>query len=388
MTTADQAFVKKHNQNILLSEIIKRSPISRAKLSELTHLNKATVSSQVAALIESKLVFEIGQGQSSGGRRPVLLVFNKDAGYAIGVDLGVNYIRTVLTNLSGNIVFEDFVTLADPSFAAVGPLLTDRLHYVMHHAPESPYGIIGIGIGIQGFVDEEQKILFTPNSKWDHVDLRSFLQKDFNFPILLTNEANAGAYGEKLFGTLRDCQNGVFVSLGIGLGVGLILNGEMYNGTHGFSGELGHMTIDLAGKKCHCGNRGCWELYVSERTFLRQLSRLKGRTLNDIREALDLIRNNDVNALNCLDQIAYYLGLGVTNIINIFDPELVILNGNLVESSPLVMSTVQKTVAERAFEHVESRCRITVSELGQEATAIGGASFAIEEFFENRETSL
>lgn len=388
MNTADQAFVKKHNQNILLNEIIKRSPISRAKLSEITHLNKATVSSQISALIESKLIFEIGQGQSSGGRRPVLLVFNKDTGYAIGVDLGVNYIRTVLTDLSGNIVFEDFVALADPSFMTARAHLTDRLHYVMHHTPESPYGIIGIGIGIHGFVDNEQKILFTPNSKWDHVDLRRFLQKEFDCPILLTNEANAGAYGEKLFGALRDCKNGVFISVGIGLGVGLILNGEIYSGTHGFSGELGHMTIDLSGKKCHCGNRGCWELYTSEQAFLHHLSQLKKSTLSDIRAALDLVRNNDVDALNSLDQIAYYLGLGVTNIINIFDPERVILKGNLVESSPLVLSTIKNTVAARAFKHVESRCKITVSELGQDATAVGGASFAIQGFLENRETSL
>lgn len=388
MNTADQAFVKKHNQNILLHEIIKRSPISRAKLSERTHLNKATVSSQISTLIDSKIIFEIGQGQSSGGRRPVLLVFNKDAGYAIGVDLGVNYLRTVLTDLSGNIVFEDFVMLEDPSFVTVREHLTDRLHYVIKHAPESPYGIVGIGIGIHGFVNGEQMILFTPNSKWDHVDLRGFLQKQYECPILLTNEANAGAYGEKLFGALRDCNNGVFVSVGIGVGAGVIIDGKLYGGTHGLSAELGHMTIDPGGKKCHCGNRGCWELYTSEQTFLHHLSQAKKRTISDIQEALAMVRDSDVDALNSLDQIAHYLGLGVTNIINIFDPERVILKGNLVESSPLVMNTIKNTVAARAFKHVENHCMITVSELGQDATAIGGASFAIQSFLENREASL
>jgi predicted NBD/HSP70 family sugar kinase len=387
MNTADHAFVRKHNQQILLQEIIKRSPISRAELSELTHLNKATVSSQIASLIEGRLVDEIGQGQanSTGGRRPVMLAFNRAAGCAVGVDMGVNYIRTVLTDLNGQIIFEQMISLKDPSFAAACPQLIDQLHELIRHAPQTPYGIIGIGIGIHGFVDHEQKIIFTPNSKWDHVDLKHCLQNEFDCPILLTNEANAGAYGEQLFGTLQGCRNGVFVSSGIGLGVGLILDGKLFSGSAGLAGELGHMTIDLHGEKCHCGNSGCWELYTSENTFLHHLSELKKRPVSNIEEALELIHRGDADALNVLERMGYYLGLGVNNIINIFDPELVTLKGDLVSSSPLVLETVKRTVAARAFKHVTQHCRIVISALGKDATAVGGASFAIQEFLTHRE---
>ncbi|ARW39076.1 Xylose repressor [Bacillus amyloliquefaciens] len=145
MDIADQTFVKKVNQKLLLKEILKNSPISRAKLSEMTGLNKSTVSSQVNTLMKENLVFEIGQGQSSGGRRPVMLVFNKKAGYSVGIDVGVDYINGILTDLEGTIVLDQHHHLECSSPEITKDILIDMIHHFIANMPQSPYGLIGIG---------------------------------------------------------------------------------------------------------------------------------------------------------------------------------------------------------------------------------------------------
>ncbi|GIM45119.1 hypothetical protein DNHGIG_06680 [Collibacillus ludicampi] len=148
-TTGDQSLVKKINKSIVLETIKNNFPLSRSQISEMTGLNKGTVSSLVNELIAEDLVYEVGPGQSNGGRRPVMLLFNKVAGYAIGVDLGVNYILTVLTNLRGEIVKEHMTSLNQTSFAFIFNTLKQSIQTMIDHTPPSPYGIVGIGIGIR-----------------------------------------------------------------------------------------------------------------------------------------------------------------------------------------------------------------------------------------------
>lgn len=380
MNTADQSFVKIHNQKIILNNIIHHYPVSRAKLSQMTKLNKATISSQTASLIEKKLVTEIGTGSSSGGRKPVMLVFNKDAGYAIGVDIGVTYMLTMLTDLEGNMIYSDYIELEDNSFEAVEPILLERIELVSKKAPLSPYGIIGIGVGIHGFVNREEMVIFTPNSKWKDVNLKKILEERFRCPVLIDNEANTGAYGEKLFGAIRQCKNSVYVSLGIGIGLGIVVNDELYRGTEGFSGEMGHMTIDFNGKQCGCGNQGCWELYASEKAFYQNLSHLKNIEKVTLEQASKWIQENDEDALKALKEFGYYVGVGLTNIINTFNPEAIVIRSNLIESNPIVLNWIQSTISSRISRYVHQSHQIYISQLNRNATALGAASLIIQHF--------
>ncbi len=200
---ADQALVKKMNQKLILDEILKNSPISRATLSEITGLNKSTVSSQVNTLLEKDFIFEIGAGQSRGGRRPVMLVFNKNAGYSIGIDIGVDYLNGILTDLEGNIILEKTSDLSSSSASEVKEILFALIHGFVTHMPESPYGLVGIGICVPGLVDRHQQIIFMPNLNWNIKDLQFLIESEFNVPVFVENEANAGAYGEKVFGMTK-----------------------------------------------------------------------------------------------------------------------------------------------------------------------------------------
>ncbi|WP_026695148.1 ROK family protein [Peribacillus kribbensis] len=380
MNTADQSFVKIHNQKIILDQLIQHYPISRADLAKMTSLNKATISSQTVSLMEKKLIYEIGTGESSGGRKPVMLVFNKTAGYVIGVDLGINYILTVLTDLEGNILFQNSYEIIDSSYEAIKPILIERIVEAAQGAPESPYGIIGIGVGIHGFVNNDQTIVFTPHSKWKDIDLKIILEEQFHCTVLIENEANAGAYGERLFGAIKNCSNGIFLSIGIGIGVGIIVNNELYRGTQGFSGEMGHMSIEYNGKKCGCGNTGCWELYASEKTLFENISKLKGLEHVTYKQISQLIQVQNMEVIKELDRFGYYLGIGLTNIINTFNPEAIVLRSGLIESNPIVLNSIQNTISSRISQYAHQNHQIYLSQLSRKATVLGAASFVIEHF--------
>ncbi|MCO4850688.1 transcriptional repressor XylR [Bacillus vallismortis] len=380
MDIADQTFVKKVNQKLLLKEILKNSPISRAKLSKKTGLNKSTVSSQVNTLMKENLVFEIGQGQSSGGRRPVMLVFNQKAGYSVGIDVGVDYINGILTDLEGTIVLDQHHHLECNSPEITKDILVNMIHHFMTHMPQSPYGLIGIGICVPGLIDEDQKIVFTPNSNWRNIDLKPFIQETFNVPVFIENEANAGAYGEKVFGAAKNHENIIYASISTGIGIGVIINNHLYRGVSGFSGEMGHMTIDFNGPKCSCGNRGCWELYASEKALLTSLQTKEKKV--SAQHIIDLAHLNDIGTLNALQHFGFYLGIGLTNILNTFNPQAIILRNSIIESHPMVLHSITSEVSSRVYSQLANSYELLPSSLGKSAPALGMSSIVIEHFLD------
>src|SRR5690625_5243076 len=186
--TWNQHVVKEGNKALVLETIQNHSPISRASIANQTGLNKGTVSSLVTELIDEHLIYESGPGKSSGGRRPVMLLFNKIAGYSIGIDLGVNYILGLLTDLEGNICIENYIKIKDLSFDEIMEKLYEVIDSLIASAPSSPYGIIGIGIGVPGTVDNNGNILLAPNLKWKNIHLKEILEEKYHIPIVIENE--------------------------------------------------------------------------------------------------------------------------------------------------------------------------------------------------------
>ncbi len=206
MRTGNLQFVKQMNKSIVLDRIKELEPISRADIAQNTGLNKGTVSSLVSELLEESFVYESGPGESSGGRRPVLLHFNQKAGFAIGIDIGGNYLLGILSDLKGSIQEEKLIPFIDTDFESVSIALQSLIQDLIESAPQSPYGIIGIGIGVPGIVTNNRKVLFTPNLNWQTMDLKEVVEDWFHVPVIIENEANAGAYGEKQFGGWQKCQ--------------------------------------------------------------------------------------------------------------------------------------------------------------------------------------
>ncbi len=385
MKTGDQTLVKQINKSIVLSTIEKKSPISRAQISKETGLNKATVSNLVSDLIADELVNELGQGQSSGGRKPVMLYFNTHAGYAIGLDLGVNYILAVLTELSGEIVEEISVPLSGKDAEHVIQTLSSLVSTLIGKAPQSPYGVVGIGIGAPGIVDPEGHILFTPYLELSEVNLKQILEEKFNIPTVIDNEANTGALGEHLYGAGKNAINLIYVSVGIGIGTGIIMNGQLYKGATGISGEMGHLTIEVNGRKCSCGNRGCWELYASESALLKEAKKMElfkkddSITLESI-ESEAKKGNKDV--LRLLHSIGEYNGIGLANIINTFNPDMLIIGNRMARFENWITNPIKSVLDERLSSFHRNSVNLKISSLGKYSNALGASAIVSSRFLD------
>ncbi|WP_026672602.1 ROK family protein [Alkalihalobacterium bogoriense] len=382
--TFNQHVVKQKNKSLVLHTIKETYPVSRADLANTTGLNKGTVSSLVNELLEEQLILESGPGISSGGRRPVMLLFNQSAGYSIGIDIGVNYILAILTDLQGGICDERLIKVKDLTLSQTIDILFSVIDELMLHVPTSPYGVVGIGVGVPGTVSRSGKILLAPNLNWKDIDLKEVIESQYNIPVKIVNEANAGAHGEKRFGAGQPFNNIVYISGGIGIGVGLILNGKLYKGHNGLSGELGHMTINMNGPLCNCGNKGCWELYASENALIKMALTQEIFTENDedlsLEKLVKLAEEGDEKTISLIESLSEFLAIGMNNIINTFNPEQIIIGNRLVALQPWIENALKEKLAKNVLAAHQKDFQLHFSKLEKRSSALGVAAFSTEKF--------
>lgn len=394
MLTADQLLVKQINKTLVLNTIYQKRPVSRAEIAKITGLNKSTVSALVDELLTEGLIVETGIGESQGGRKPVQLSINEGVGSIIGVDIGVNYILSILTNFAGKILWEKRTTVkpsmrfSEERIDEICALLQDTIE----QAPSSARGIMGIGIGVPGIINFDRgRILSAPNLAWQNVNLKNIIEERFRFPVIIDNEANAGAIGEKWFGCGKKAADLLYISAGGGIGAGIILNNELYRGSRGLAGEFGHMTIEGQGITCSCGNAGCWEEYASEKALYRYLrmqaecyphshllkNGIENISSHNIFEIIDAAVGGDELAVCAFKRIGSYLGIGVANLINIFNPEVVVIGNTLPLVGDILMDELRNEVMKRSFSAHYSEVKILSSELYMDACALGAATLVI-----------
>ncbi|ADU28837.1 ROK family protein [Evansella cellulosilytica] len=380
--TFNQHVVKRRNKSLILHSIKELSPVSRADLASKTGLNKGTVSSLVNELLEEQLILESGPGVSSGGRRPVMLLFNQSAGYSIGIDIGVNYILATLTDLQGSICNEKLVKVKKLTFSETTSMLFQVIDELIESMPSSAYGVVGIGVGVPGTVSTSGKILLAPNLKWKDIDLKGVIEEKYKVPVQIENEANAGAYGEKKFGAGKEFHNIVYISGGIGIGVGLILNGKLFKGHNGLSGELGHMTINIDGPECNCGNKGCWELYASEQALIKMAD--ESRIFDDgdvtLEQLVKLAEEGNEKTIAIIEKLADYLVVGMNNIINTFNPEQIIIGNRLAALQHWLEEKLKNQLSKQVMTAHQKDLELHFSLLEKRSAALGVSAFSTEKF--------
>lgn len=384
MRTGNITLVKKMNKQLVLKLIRDQHPISRADIAKTTGLNKATVSALVDELIAEHFVHESGIGVSTGGRRPLMLRFNADAGSLVGVELGVNYLYAVLTNLNAEIIWEQRRSFrpSEGQEAIVGEM-AELIEAAVRRAPATPYGVMGIGIGVPGVVHAESgTVIFAPNLRWGDVALASALQKRWpQYPVIVENEAKLAALGEKWFGAGKEFAHFVYISAGIGIGAGVVLHNQLYRGVAGLAGEIGHHTIDVNGVRCTCGNTGCWEMYASQKYIERRLAE-EGRSewLDDRFSiaAMALAAESDEQLAGILAETGRYLGIGLLQVIYAYNPEAIIIGGPLAQAGEYVLSPARKEASARMLVKKEVEPYIIASELREKSCAIGAAASVLE----------
>lgn len=394
-TTADQALVRKVNTSLVLDALRLHAPISRAELSARTGLNRSTISSIVSELINDGFVQETNLEDAKIGRPGMLLTLNPRGGFAVGLEIGVDFLSILVTDFVANGLWRRRMSF-DPQLGcdAILQMAADLTSQALDFGRQQGLNPLGIGIGVPGLVDiNEGKLVFAPNLRWYDVPLRSLWSDRFGLPVFVENEANAAALGEYYFGAARGVDNFVYLSAGIGLGGGILIGGRLFRGSNGYGGEVGHMSIQPDGDLCGCGKRGCWETLVGPRAVVRRVRKtleagkesqisqmvngnLKAITFETVIEAANA---GDVVALAALDEVAVNLGIGVANLVNIFNPQMIVLGGALNLASSYLLPAMQNAVCQNALKPACQGLRFTGSAHGTDACVMGTIALVLDD---------
>ncbi|CAM5704413.1 ROK family protein [Niallia circulans] len=371
----DKYVIREQNASLVMEQIVQHAPISRATLSANIGLNKATVSDITKKLLEEKLIEEIGIGESShsGGRKPILLQLNKKAGLSIAIELGYDFISTMVTYLDGEVVFYN---KERGTFIKKENVLTHISDIIEKYAIISnltTYGIVGIGIAIHGIVNKNN-ILFTPYYDLDKIELYEELTKLYQYPIHIENEANLTAIGESTFST--EFNNLISLSIHSGIGAGIIIDGQLFTGLDGRAGEVGHSILYPDGRTCPCGNKGCLEQYCSDKVLLEQFKELK--QLSNVTPDLlaEHYYDNDSAIQELIQQHCYNLSKGLNNIMTFFAPKIIYMNSSVIRRIPDILSIIHNNL-ESSFN---KDIAIENSRLGSKASLFGATALNIRNF--------
>lgn len=378
MVTVDGAYMKKVNRGIILKNIIRHEYISRADISQKTGLNKATVSVQVADLLKEGLVTESTIEHSTIGRKPIMLSINAEAGYVLGIDLDYKKIQFTILNLKGQPVDNHMKYLDSTNYEETVGFLARHIQHFKEKYADSKYGLIHTIIGVHGTIDKASEVItFVPRSQWKNKDLKADLKQRIDMKINLENNANLAAFAETVY-KHHQSEHLISIQFTSGVGAGIVIEGKRHHGYAGYAGELGHMVIVPEGKSCACGNEGCWGQYVSEAAILEQISNFLEQPDVTYKDVQLLIEENHPVITDYLMECVYYLTLGLNNIINFYNPETIVLNSELLQINPQVITMIE----EKLKSSVNNYRNIVLSELGPNACVLGAGVLAIKEFLQ------
>ena len=391
---ADRDLIREINRNIVLNLIKSRGPLSRTDIARLSGLSLATVSGIAADFIGGGLVREMGEGESTGGRKPVLLRLNYQAGFVVGVKLMEQAITSALTNLDAQVLRHRVTPLpAQHDVRAVQEVIIAAVEATIAESRVDRGRVLGIGIGMAGVVDGQAGLCrYSPFFGWRDVEVARPIADHFGLPVYLENDVNTLTIAEQWFGYGHGVDHFVVVTVGRGIGAGIVVNGQFYRGAIGGAGEFGHITLAQDGPPCDCGKRGCLEALASDPAVVRQakaaiawgektmLSRADGLSLDDVIEAAGA---GDGLARRLLADSGRWLGIGIATLVNILNPQLVIVGGEGVRAGEWRFGSMQEAIREHAFNGLADALDIVVEPAGDESWARGAACVMLGELFKS-----
>ena len=387
-------FISEINKVKVTNLIRDNHGISRAALAKKSGLSAPTVSRIVETLIREGLVTETGMGVSTGGRRPTLLKFSGVDNFIIGIDLGTTNIYGVLTNLDAKVIAEiRRPTQVEDGFSRVMERTSEIINELRNHLGDKKGKVCGIGMAIAGLINRERNIVeFSPDFHWHNVDVRAALSQSNEIPIMFDNVTRVMALGEMWYGAGRDYRNFIMINVGYGIGAGIIIQGIPLYGLKGMAGEFGHITLDKdSDAQCECGNFGCLEALASGNAIAKAakkellggigsilLDMCKGDLSRLTAEmVVNAAKQGDSLAWTIFDRAAEYLGLGISGVINLFNPEAVFIGGGVAQAGDILFSRVRKTVNARALNKTASDVAILPASFGYRAAVMGAISLIL-----------
>jgi predicted NBD/HSP70 family sugar kinase/biotin operon repressor len=354
--------------------ILTKGPLSRSDVSRLTGLSQATITKAVKPMIASGYVIE-EQERAQGPGRPVIpLRASSDSHYVVGFKLTAHELVGVVTNPQAEVLVSAHRSLEQPAPEQAVGAIADLTEELLGARPRFRARAEGLGVGLGGHVDERSGTLrYSPLLGWRDVPLARMLEEATGLPTVVENDVNALAVAEQWFGAGKDVPNFAVVTVGAGVGCGLVLDNDLFLGATGMAGELGHVAVVPDGEPCRCGNRGCLETVASDDAILKAV-RAGGARAATIAEAAALAREGDAAARRAFARAGEALGRGIAALLNLVNPARIVLSGEGVVASDLLLESLRLSLERHAFSSVAGDCEIVTRPLADETWARGAAA--------------
>lgn len=391
--SADKSDIQVNQNKIKVLQLIRNEKeITRAEIIRLSGLSAPTVTRIVENLVQLKLIQTDGIGSSVGGRPPQLIRFQSKENYVIGIDLGATYIRSALSNLDGEFIFEIHVsTNLKKGFDGVMEQVGELIEKLSERARQKSLTLWGIGIAVCGMVNKKSGIVeYSPIFGWKNVNLQETLAKYTNLKIALGNVTHLIALGELLYGVGKDYKNFISINLGYGIGSGIIIDGKLFGGVDGIAGEIGHIVVDKHSKRQGLeGITGTLEAVASgygvadiarERAGSDPESILYPIIREDIdaKKVFDAAKNGDRLANEIIDEVAGFLSIGIDTLIKLFNTECIVLSGGLVQNGDVLTEKIRTEVKNYSMSAISRSVPILTSGFGENAALMGSFSLILE----------
>jgi N-acetylglucosamine repressor len=382
----------------IINCIRKFGPVSRTEIYEMTKISKPTITRVIDDYIEKGVIRETGVLTANSKRKPIGIELNPDAYYCIGVNISKNVLRAILTDFTMNIVAKKQVSIktmdGQDSFLSI---LSDSIEYLINKSEVDQRKLLGIGIGVPGIVDNENGVIidFASIHSMVNVKLKEFLENRFRLSVFVDNDANTQALGEYWYGYSVGCKNSIFVSCREGIGSGIITDGVILRGKSNVTGEFGHMIVNALGRKCNCGRYGCIEAYCSTesienitREYLRRgrkssLCETANEKADDIsyKKICRHASEGDRLCLERLQEAANILSIGLANLIDIINPEIIILSGDLFDGNDIFYNMVAEYTLEKLFSSYSQDVTFKKREINDTLYEVGAAAMVYKNYF-------
>jgi predicted NBD/HSP70 family sugar kinase len=401
LVTGNPYYMKQLNRSTILSMIRNLGPIPRAQIAKLTNLTPTTVTNIVSELLEEGLVLEMERGTSKAGRKPILLELNQHAGFVLGIDIGSKKVTAIgfdllqqqlahidrdlpvpLTRETFLQFIQDTVEIAIQAIVAGTDFTRDKLK--------------GIGVGMHGIVDSiTGRAIYAPHLKLDHIPIGETLSQHFEVDVKVDNDVRVMAVGEGWVGNARDINDFLSINVGYGIGSAIVIGKNLYQG-HTFSaGEIAHTTVDSDGLLCTCGRYGCLQAMASGFAIMnRTVKAIKKGEKSIIPEMvehdLDKVSGKIVHeaaiqgdplAIRILEETGHYLGVSISELVKIFNPQMVIVGGGVANADEFIFAPLKAAIEERSKQFPYTKTEVQKCAFGQDATAIGAASMILKTLF-------
>jgi predicted NBD/HSP70 family sugar kinase len=379
--------IRAMNRSIVLNIIKTHGPIARAEVARQTGLSPATVTGITAELIQENLVFEKDMGDSSGGRRPILLAINPSGGYVIGIKLTETQAIGALTDLEATVIDKRTDNLHGRDPEVIVKQLSLLVSELLHMAGLPKKKLLGVGVGLAGIVDSEQGMLRqSPFFGWRDLPLGELLQAQVRVPVYVDNDVNTLTLAEMWFGGGQGIDSFLVVTVGRGVGLGIVVNGQFYHGARGGAGELGHTVIDPEGPTCECGKHGCLEAFVGDPGLVRMATEAANRgeihgPITSMSDLLTKAQAGEAGACAVFAHAGDILGQGIANLLNIFNPQKIIISGEGTRAGDLLFKPMRESITRNVMPGLAGDTSIQIDAWGDDAWARGAASLVLRQLF-------